>query len=140
MSRHDHIPDRENDEAAIRSIEAAYDSAWGAGDLASLMSLLEPDVTIISPMGETSVGATEARRLLRAFLDERGLGSSHTSRTKRISFVSDDVALFDGEATIAGPNLGEPLVHDFTDVLVRREDRWRIAHVRAYVFMNPGAS
>jgi len=127
--------DRHRDEAEIRAIEAMYDTAWGAADVTGMMSLLEPDVVIISPMGETCVGAPEARRLLQDFLSGAGLGSTHTSRPKRISFVSDDVALFDGEATIAGPNLPQPLVHDFTDVLIRREARWRIAHVRAYVFL-----
>ena len=139
MSQQESKPDR-HDEAEIRAIEATYDSAWGSADLAAMMSLLEPDVVIISPMGETSVGASEAQRLLQGFLSGLGLESTHTSRCKRISFVSDGVALFDGEATIAGPNLPKPLVHDFTDVFVRREGQWRIAHVRAYVFLGAGAS
>jgi len=130
---------RQRDEAEIRTIEATYDSAWGSADVAGMMSLLESDVVIISPMGETSVGASEVQRLLGDFLSGAGLGSTHTSRPKRISFVSDDVALFDGEATIVGPNLPRPLVHDFTDVFIRREGQWRIAHVRAYVFLGAGA-
>lgn len=133
------MPDRHHDEAEIRGIEATYDSAWGSADMAGLMSVLEPDVVILDPMGGTSVGASAAQGLLQNFLSGAGLGSSHTSRLKRISFVSDDVALFDGEATIEGPNLSEPLVHDFTDVFVRREGKWRIAHVRAYVFMDAGS-
>ena len=56
-------------------------------------------------------------------------------------FVSDDVALADGEAVIEGlrgPDGGvmPPLVHRFTDVLVRQDGSWRIAQVRAYVFMD----
>jgi uncharacterized protein (TIGR02246 family) len=130
---------RERDEADIRAIEASYDRAWNSADLAGLMSVLEPDVVIISPMGRESVGADSTRRLLEDFLLGPGLGSTHTSRLKRVSFVSDDVALLDGEATIEGPNLPEPLVHDFTDIFVRREDQWKIAHIRAYVFLDVGA-
>jgi uncharacterized protein (TIGR02246 family) len=127
--------DRSRDEADIRAIEADYDDAWGLADLARLMSVLEPDVVILDPRGGTSVGASEARRLLGEFLAGEGAGSTHTSQCKRVSFVTDDVALFDGQATIAGPNLARPIVHDFTDVFVRRGGRWRIAHIRAYVYI-----
>jgi uncharacterized protein (TIGR02246 family) len=132
--------DRGRDEAEIRGIEADYDNAWGSADLTDLMSVLEPDVVILDPRGGTSVGASEARRLLGDFLAGEGTGSTHTSRCKRVSFVTDDVALFDGQATIAGPNLPRPIVHDFTDVFVRRDGHWRIAHIRAYVYMDAGAS
>ena len=140
MSHKRPTPDRHRDEAEIRTVETTYDRAWGSADVAAMMSLLEPDVVIVSPMGETRVGASEARRLLQDFLSGAGLGSTHTSRPRRISFVSGDVALFDGQATIEGPNLPESLVHDFTDVFIRRENRWRIAHVRAYVFLSADGS
>jgi len=134
------MPDRRRDEAEIRAIEADYDTAWGSADLGRLMSVLESDVVILDPRGGTSDGASEARRLLGDFLKGEGASSTHTSRCKRVSFVTDDVALFDGQATIAGPNLPQPIVHDFTDVFVRRQGCWRIAHIRAYVYMDAGAS
>jgi uncharacterized protein (TIGR02246 family) len=140
VTRPDPEPDRGRDEAEIRAIEADYDNAWGSADLTRLMSVLEPDVVILDPRGGTSVGASEARRLLGGFLTGEGAGSTHTSRCKRVSLVTDDVALFDGQATIAGPNLTRPIVHDFTDVFVRRGGRWRIAHIRAYIYMDAGAS
>ena len=140
MSRPDPESDRGRDEAAIRAIEVGYDNAWGSADLTRLMSVLEPDVVILDPRGGTSVGASEARRLLGDFLAGEGAGSTHTSRCKRVSFVTDEVALFDGQATIAGPNLPRPIVHDFTDVFVRRDGCWRIAHIRAYAYMDVGAS
>ena len=132
--------DHSCDEAAIRAIEASYDRAWNSADIAGLMSVLEPDVVIISPLGQLSVGAAQAQQLLQNFLSGPGLGSTHTSLAKRVSFVTDDVALFDGNARIEGPRLAGPLIHDFTDVFVRRAGQWRIAHIRAYVFMDAGAS
>jgi len=140
LSSPDPATDRGRDEATIRAIEADYDNAWGSADLTRLMSVLEPDVVILDPRGGTSVGASEARRLLGDFLAGEGAGSTHTSRCKRVSFVTDEVALFDGQATIAGPNLMRPIVHDFTDVFVRRDGCWRIAQIRAYVYMDAGAS
>jgi uncharacterized protein (TIGR02246 family) len=134
------LADRQRDEAEIRALEAEYDRAWGAADMAGLMSLLEPDVVIFDPRGGRSVGALEAQRLLQDFLAGEGSGSTHMSSAKQVSFVTDDVALFDGRATIEGPNLTQPIVHDFTDVFVRREGRWRIAHIRAYIYMDAGAS
>ncbi len=108
MSRPDPEPDRGSDEAEIRAIEADYDDAWGSADLTRLMSVLERDVVILDPRGGTSVGASEARRLLGEFLAGEGASSTHTSRCKRVSFVTDDVALFDGQATIAGRIFRDP--------------------------------
>ncbi len=139
MSRPDPEPDRGSDEAEIRAIEADYDDAWGSADLTRLMSVLERDVVILDPRGGTSVGASEARRLLGEFLAGEGASSTHTSRCKRVSFVTDDVALFDGQAR-SRADLPRPIVHDFTDVFVRRDGCWRIAHIRAYVYMDTGAS
>jgi ketosteroid isomerase-like protein len=35
---------RETDDAAVRAVEAAYDAAWNAGDLETLLRLLTEDV------------------------------------------------------------------------------------------------
>jgi ketosteroid isomerase-like protein len=59
---------------------------------------------------------------------------------KAVRFVSADVALVDGEAVIEGfrttaGTVMPPLRHRFTDVLVKEDARWLVAHVRAYIFM-----
>ena len=51
MNRGEPTSARERDEAEISAIEADYDRAWNSADIAGLMSVLEPDVVIISPMG-----------------------------------------------------------------------------------------
>lgn len=136
-------PDRAADEAAIREVEAAYDRAWDAGDLASLLELCDAGVVVIDPTGRTSVGRQEMARMLSSLFDGAGKGSTHSSDIVGVHFVTADVALADGEATIEGfapsPAGGQTLRHRFTDVLVRRPEGWRIAQVRAYVFMRlPG--
>jgi uncharacterized protein (TIGR02246 family) len=135
--------DRAADEAAVRQVEAAYDRAWDAGDLASLLRLCDADVVVIDPSGRTSVGREEMERMLSSLFDGAGKGSTHSSDIVGVHFVTADVALADGEATIEGfalsPGDGQALRHRFTDVLVKRSEGWRIAQVRAYVFMHlPG--
>ena len=55
--------------------------------------------------------------------------------------MTDDVALADGEAVIEGLRdqsgaVIPPVVHRFTDVMIKRDGRWHIAQVRAYVLMD----
>jgi uncharacterized protein (TIGR02246 family) len=135
--------DRAADEAAVREVEAAYDRAWDAGDLGSILRLCDADVVVIDPSGRTSVGREEMKRLLSSLFDGAGKGSSHASDIVGVHFVRDVVALADGEATIEGfaPSRAgaQTLRHRFTDVLVKGPEGWRIAQVRAYVFMQlPG--
>jgi ketosteroid isomerase-like protein len=101
------------------------------------------DVSVIDPSGATSAGREEMERLLSSLFAGAGRGSSHSSDIVGVHFVTDDVALADGEATIEGftpsPAGGQTLRHRFTDVLVRGPEGWRIAQIRAYVFMRlPG--
>ena len=132
---------RSIDEAAIRSLEAAYDAAWNGADLDALTAPFAADATIIDPFGGVSSGRVEIERLLAALLAGSGRGSTHASTVLGVRFVTDHVALVDGEAVIEGLRDAEggvmpPLMHRFTDVLVTREGSWRIAQVRAYVLID----
>lgn len=125
-----------DDDAAVRAVEAAYDAAWNAGDLRSLLRLLTERVVIINPYGEMSVGREAVETSFAALFEGVARGSIHSSHIRAVHSVTPDVALVDAEAVISnfGPGL-EPLRHDFTDVLVRTRDGWRIDHVRAYAFI-----
>lgn len=124
------------DEAAVRAVEAAYDVAWNAGDLTSLLKLLTDQVVIINPYGEMTIGRDAVETSFTALLDGVARGSTHTSQIRAIHFVTPDIALVDAEAVISDFGSGsEPLRHDFTDVLVRTREGWRIDHVRAYRFI-----
>lgn len=125
-----------DDEAAIRAVEEAYDSAWNAGDLAALLALLTEDVVIINPYGETITGRAEVERSFAALFSGVAKGSRHSSRIEAVHFITPDVALVDAEAVISDFGPGpQPVRHSFTDVIVRTVDGWLIAHVRAFVFM-----
>ncbi|GIV71210.1 MAG: hypothetical protein KatS3mg048_4072 [Caldilinea sp.] len=51
-----------------------------------------------------------------------------------VEFVTTEVAIVDGEARIEGMGQEEypgTLVHRFSDILVKQNDTWVIAHIRA---------
>lgn len=124
------------DEAAVRAVEAAYDSAWNAGDLASILRLLTEGVVVTNPYGETTTGRAAVEQFFAELFDGVAKGSTHSSEIRAVHFVTPDVALVDAEAVIADFGPGpEPVRHSFTDVLIRTADGWRIDHVRAYTFM-----
>ena len=124
------------DEAAIRALESAYDAAWNAGDAAAAARLFVPDAVVVNPSGGISLGRDAVEQSLQELFAGRGRGSQHISHLLAIYFVTNDVAVLDGEAVIIGFGAGpSPLRHRFTDVLVRHEGAWRIAQVRAYQFM-----
>lgn len=127
---------RQRNEELIRKTEAAYDHAWQEGDVEGIVTCLTKDAVLISPRGEVACGHQEIRNLLGEFLGGTAKGSTHTGRIIRINFVTDDVAVVDGEALIEGvefADLSTLAHHMFTDVLVRSGDIWLIAQIRAYV-------
>jgi len=131
----------QGEESAVRAVESAYDAAWNAGDLPTLLQLLTEDVVIINPYGEMLRGRSAVEASFTELFDGAARGSTHSSQIRAVHFVSPDVALVDAEAVISGFGAGpEPLRHSFTDVLVRTSDGWRIDQVRAYAFIPRPAS
>ncbi len=125
---------RQLDEERIRRTEANYDHAWQKGDIEGVVACFANDALLISPRGDMAVGTEEIRNLLSEFLGTETKGTKHTSRIIRISFVTDDVAVVDGEAFIEGAeNLSATDTHHrFTDILIRSGDVWLISQIRAY--------
>ncbi|HVL81640.1 MAG TPA: SgcJ/EcaC family oxidoreductase [Actinomycetota bacterium] len=119
-------------EREIRAVEDAYDAAWNAGDVASLIACFADDAVLVNPRGERAIGHAEIQRQLGAFLEGEARGWLHFSDLMSIWFVTPDVAVVDGEARLGSALGGGSVRHRFTDVLVRRDGRWVIAHVRAY--------
>ena len=126
--------DRKLDEQLIRKTEASYDSAWQQGNIESLMGCFTDDAVLISPRGDVAIGKKQIRNLFADFLSAEAKTTKHTSRITRISFVSNDVAVVDGEAFIEGAeNLSAAvMLHRFIDVLVRNGNSWLISQIRAF--------
>ncbi len=125
--------DRTHDEERVREVELAYDRAWIAADIDAVLACLTDDAVVVTPRGEVAHGKAEFRELLSAFLNGPAHGSVHESRIVRIDFVTADVAIVSGEASIYTPErLGALAVtHRFTDILVHKQGSWKIAHIRA---------
>jgi uncharacterized protein (TIGR02246 family) len=123
-------------EVAVREVEAAYDRAWLAGDVDALLSCLTEDAVVITPRDDVASGRDAVRQLFTAFLHGLARNSKHTSQIVRVSFITDDVAIVDGQALIEGVAESEfggaTIAHRFTDILRKRNDQWAIAHIRAY--------
>jgi uncharacterized protein (TIGR02246 family) len=122
---------------AIRDVESQYDAAWARGDIVAILDCLADDAVLVSPRGDVARGRGEIESLLRDFLVGEARGTQHASRLLRVEFVTDEVAVVDGEAVIARSSPGNQveavvLRHGFTDVLVIRSGRWCIGHIRAY--------
>jgi uncharacterized protein (TIGR02246 family) len=130
------VGSREADDAAVRAVEAAYDAAWNAGDLKTLLQLLTEGVVVTNPYGETTVGRAELEASFSALFSGAAKGSTHESRIRAVHFVTPEVALVDAEAVISDFGSGtEPLRHGFADVLVRTAEGWRIDHIRAFAYL-----
>ena len=122
-------------EVLVRAVEDTYDRAWCDGDLDALLECFSRDAVLVNPRGEVTVGYDAIQLALLAFLAGEAKGSRHHSRIDRVTFVREDVAVVDGEATLTLQGPGGNFNHPFTDVIVRNgEGRWVIQHVRAYVY------
>jgi len=121
-------------EELIRKTESAYDQAWKQGDIEGIMKCFTSDAVLISPRGDVAIGAEQIRTLLSNFLKNEAKNSIHTSRINRISFVTDNVAVVDGEAFIESEeNLAASVKHhNFTDILVFNGEVWLISQIRAH--------
>ena len=80
--------------------------------------------------------------MLSKVLSGPAQGSRHTSVGSRVEFITDDVAIVDGEAILEGlaatdRNKASSLTHRFTDLVVKQNGRWAMAHVRAYALSGP---
>jgi uncharacterized protein (TIGR02246 family) len=132
---------RDPDTSEICKIEEAYDAAWNAGDVEALIALFSPDAVVVNPLGKIARGRAEIQCVLEQFLAGAARGSRHTSTVSSIDFITDEVAIVDGEAQLEGVSDAalrqSVLAHNFTDVMVKIDGNWFIAHVRAYVFSAP---
>lgn len=128
--------DPRRDELRLKAREESYDQAWNDGDVTSLVDLFVEDAMVVNPRGEMARGRDEIHRALGQFLKGDAKGSRHVSRISQIEFVTEEVALVDGEATLEGvtDSRGESIniTHSYTDVFVKKNGDWYISHVRGY--------
>jgi uncharacterized protein (TIGR02246 family) len=123
-----------DDGAAIRATAAAFDAALNSGNAKQAAALWVEGGTLTTPGGNSVTGRAEMEKMLVGWLAGPLKGATHTANLRAIHFVTPDVAVTDGDVTLVRPN--QPLAKaTLTQVLVKRQGRWLLADVRAYVFM-----
>ena len=132
------------DEATIRKLGEAYDVAWNQGDVHALVSSFTPDAIVVSPRGEIIIGKTAFEQTISDLFRGSFKGSIHHTSILRIHFLKEDIAVVDGTATLTllNPLEGKyTLIHNYTDIMIKKGNRWLISDTRAYVFMdNPDSA
>jgi len=124
-------------QSEIRLVEASCDAAWQRGDIAGLIACLTADAILVTHVERWRGATTRSGKSSAAFLAHGARGSGHHSEIQRIDVVTVDVAVVDGEVHIVGlprrdAEAAASVTHAFSDVLLKRHERWAIAHVRAY--------
>ena len=116
------------DKAAIEKAVASYVAAFNAGDAKALAALWSPEGVYTSRLSGDQVVGREALEKDFAALFVEVKGAKLKVSTESIEFVSPNVALEQGRATVLRPK-DTPLLSDYRAVYVRRDGKWLIDRV-----------
>jgi uncharacterized protein (TIGR02246 family) len=119
---------RVDDLQAIKQAAAAYSAAFDRGDIDGLLSYWSPDAEYIDESGKTTQGHEAISALVRKHR-ENLKGYKLKLEHKALRFVTPDVAMVDGKATLVGPE-GKEDVTPFAAVWVKRDGKWRVRSLR----------
>jgi uncharacterized protein (TIGR02246 family) len=126
-------PDR-NAETAIRTLLAATETAWAAGDGTAYAACFTTDATYTTYIGTVYHGADEIGRAHQALFDKFLKGTRMTSRIEELRFLTPDVAVLTTRGHVGKPGRTGKAENpgDFDKVqtytVVREPDgHWRIA-------------
>jgi uncharacterized protein (TIGR02246 family) len=115
--------DQAADEAAIRAAIDSYVKAYNAGDAQALAGHWSEQAVYQNPLTGTEVTGREGiAEEFKAVLAE-AKGSQLAVEVQSIDFVSPNVAVEQGVATVAGPK-GEPEITEYSAVHVKQGDKW----------------
>jgi uncharacterized protein (TIGR02246 family) len=120
--------DQASMEAAIGKAVESYVVAFNQGDAKALAALWGPDAVYTNPLsGEQVVGREAIEQQFAAiFAEVKGVKLEAT--TDAIQFVSPNVAIEHGTATVIRPDQ-EPEESEYTAVYVKRDGQWLLDRV-----------
>jgi uncharacterized protein (TIGR02246 family) len=116
------------DKAAIEKAIASYVAAFNAGDAKALAALWSPEGVYTSRLSGDQVVGREALEKDFAALFVEVKGAKLEVSTESVEFVSPNVALERGRATVLRPK-DTPLPSDYRAVYVKRDGKWLIDRV-----------
>ena len=115
------------DEQAIRQASANYTAAFAKGELEQMLAQWDVDAEYIDESGKITQGREAIAALLRKNLG--GLkGCKLTLDNKSLRFITPDVALADGRATLVKPD--ETVDTPYTAVWVKKDGQWKLRSIR----------
>ena len=116
------------DKAAIEKAIGSYVAAFNAGDAKALAALWSPEGVYTSRLSGDQVVGREALEKDFAALFVELKGAKLKVSTESIEFVSPNVAIEQGRATVLRPN-DSPLDSSYRVVYVKRDGKWLIDRI-----------
>src|SRR5262249_12630966 len=122
--------EKPGDEAAIHALNEAFAKAFDAGDAEAVAAQFTEDARVTDDEGESIDGRPAIRdRFAAGFADSPG--RSVELKSESIRFITPDVAVEEGVATVTPPEgEGPPEVNPYTAIHVRRDGHWLTSTVR----------
>jgi uncharacterized protein (TIGR02246 family) len=119
---------RADDERAIKLAGAAYTAAFDKGDVDRLLSYWASDAEYTDESGKSMQGRDAIAAMLRKN-QENLKGYKLKLEGTRLRFVTPDVALADGKATLLSPESKEHVTL-FATVWVKSDGKWLVRSLR----------
>lgn len=116
------------DEVAIRKAVEAYVAAFNKADAKALAGLWAPDAVYTNPLTDENVVGREAIEKQFLGIFESAKGARLESTTLSIGFVSPNVAIEQGLATVIAANQA-PEESQYSAVYVKRDGQWLLDRV-----------
>jgi uncharacterized protein (TIGR02246 family) len=116
------------DEAAIRNAVASYVTAFNQGDAKALAALWSPEAVYTNPLSGVQVVGREAIEQQFTSMFAETPGARLEATTDEIQFVSPNVAVEQGKATVIRAD-EEPEQSEYSAVYVKREGQWLLDRV-----------
>lgn len=120
--------DQAADEAAIRKAVESYVAAFNAGDAKQLAALWSPEAVYTNPISSEQVVGREAIEQQFSGIFAGSQGAKLAAKTDSVTFVSPNVAVEQGSATVMRPDQ-EPEQSTYSAVYVRRDGEWLLDRV-----------
>lgn len=122
---------QQDDENAIRQVEAGWQDAWNRHDMNALVSLFADDADFVQVNGRRWVGTDEIKKnhlILHSMQFKESVWHNHATDVR---FVAPDVAVVHQTWDLSGDknpdgSLRDPRNGIFTQVIVKRDGKWLI--------------
>jgi uncharacterized protein (TIGR02246 family) len=129
----------EEDKQSVLQLATELDRRWNERDAKAFADLFEPHGDFRFHTGFWIVGKESIEDFWRGqvFLG-LGEGMRHVSTTKRVRFVTDNVAIGDGIVRIVDLVEGQERVHleaEVTALAIKKKGRWHISAIRLAALM-----